>query len=644
VSDQRTHISRSPAHPLDERLYRMLVEQALDYALFLLDPNGNIISWNRGAERIKGYRAEEIIGLPFTVFYTPEALERNWPARELELAALHGHFEDEGWRVKKDGSRFWANVVISALHDPAGRLLGYSKITRDLTERRRAEEALRESEERFRLLVEGVTDYAIYMLSPEGLITSWNSGATNIMGFAQDEVINTHFSRFYVEHERTMKPAEELETARRVGRMENEGWRVTKDGRRFWARVVVTSLYGIDGALRGYTKITQDLTEHQHVQALEKSAKRVSEFISVLAHELRNPLAPIRNAVELFERLPPDSPTIQELHRIVDRQSAQLVRIVDDMLDMSRIAKGMVSVHRVPVDLAEPVRRAIETVSPLLTSRDHKLEVVHAGQPIHVAGDLNRLTQLLTNLLSNAARYTPPGGFISVRSEIDKDEAVVTVTDNGRGIAPDAIESMFEMFVRERSVRSHADGGIGIGLALARKIAELHGGTLTGRSEGEGKGSQFTLRLPALFGVVAAAEAPPQTPHVEDTDLRVMVVDDNADAAWALAETLGSLGYQTRVFTSAREALAAVDAFGPSAILLDLGMPGMNGLEMAAGLRARGRGEILLVAVTGWGQAEDRDKTRRAGFDRHLVKPVQLEDLTAVLDQARSRRRSEETS
>jgi PAS domain S-box-containing protein len=622
----------------------MMVEQALDYALFLLNPQGIIISWNRGAERIKGYRAEEIIGLPFTVFYTPEALERNWPARELELAALHGHFEDEGWRVKKDGSRFWANVVISALHDPAGRLLGYSKITRDLSERRRAEEALRESEERFRLLVDGVTDYAIYMLSPEGLITSWNSGASRITGFAQDEVINTHFSRFYVEHERNLKPAEELETARRVGRVEVEGWRLTKDGRRFWARVVFTPLLSAEGELRGYAKITQDLTEHQHVQALEKSAKRVSEFISVLAHELRNPLAPIRNAVELFDRLPLESPTVQELHRIVDRQSAQLVRIVDDMLDMSRIAKGMVSVHRVPVDLAEPIRRAIETVSPLLTSRDHKLEVVHAGQSVHVAGDLNRLTQLLTNLLSNAARYTPPGGFISVRSKVDKDEAVVTVTDNGRGIAPEAIESMFEMFVRERSARAHADGGIGIGLALARKIAELHGGTLNGRSEGEGKGSEFALRLPALFDVVAPAETPARPPHAGTGDLRVMVVDDNPDAAWTLAEALDSLGHETRVFHSAREALAAVDAFGPSAILLDLGMPGMNGLEMAAGLRGRGHGEILLVAVTGWGQAEDRDRTRMAGFDRHLVKPVRLEDLNAILSLARAKRSSEATS
>jgi PAS domain S-box-containing protein len=258
-------------------LYRLSMEQTQDYALFLLDTNGRVLTWSIGAQRIKGYTSEEIIGRHFSVFYTPDAKESGWPAHELRIATHEGHFDDEGWRIRKDGSRFWANAVITALRDEKGGLVGYSKITRDLTERKAHEERLRQSEERFRLLVEGVVDYAIYMLDPDGIVTSWNAGAQHLKGYTPEEIIGSHFSRFYSpEDVDAGKPWQVLATARRTGRTAEEGWRLRKNGERFWARIVVTSLHDSAGHLRGFAKVTQDLTERRQIQDLETVAKNYS--------------------------------------------------------------------------------------------------------------------------------------------------------------------------------------------------------------------------------------------------------------------------------------------------------------------------------------------------------------------------------
>src|SRR5690242_4692003 len=254
----------------DSSLYALLVERVQDYAIFLLDATGRIMSWNTGAAAIKGYAPHEIIGQHFSIFYTPADIARDYPAFELKRATMDGRFEDEGWRVRKDGTRFWANVIITALRDDKGKLLAFSKITRDLSERKRQEEAMRESEERFRLLVEGVQDYAIFMLNPEGIVTSWNMGARRINGYEANDIIGKHFSRFFTADDIAEgKPWAELAIAREQGRVENEGWRVRKDGTTFWARVVVTALLDNDGRLRGFAKVTQDLTQRRHSEALE---------------------------------------------------------------------------------------------------------------------------------------------------------------------------------------------------------------------------------------------------------------------------------------------------------------------------------------------------------------------------------------
>jgi PAS domain S-box-containing protein len=616
-------------------LYRLAIEQTRDYALFLLDSAGRVMTWNAGAERIKGYSSDEIIGRHFSTFYTHESIASGWPAHELRAATAEGSFEDEGWRVRKDGSRFWASVVITALRGEDGKLLGFSKITRDLSVRKEQEEALRQSEERFRLLVEGVNDYSVYMLDPEGMVISWNVGAQRISGYSREEIVGKHFSRFYLpEDADTGKPWEELAKARQVGRAEDEGWRVKKNGDRYWARVIVNALHDGAGRLRGFAKITQDLTERRHLAKLDRATRDLNEFLAVLAHELRNPLAPIRTAVQVMATAPAADQVQEKMRQTIDRQSAQLQRIVDDMLDVARMTRGKLEIHRESVDLADVVRRAGETSSPAIAAKRHRFSVELPDNSLLVRGDIDRLSQLVANLLNNAARYTPPGGNIAIEVKSEAGDAIVKVSDSGRGIAPEDLERIFDLFAQGRSVTRQVGEGLGIGLALARSIAEMHGGTLTAHSEGEDKGSAFTLRIPLLIPAeLVVNEPPPSVARSEGlSPKRILIVDDNVDAAVALRLLLASLGHEAAVAHSGVDALRLAIEFRPEVVLLDIGMPGLDGYEVAGRLRDLRLGAPLqIIAVTGWGQPADREKSREAGFDLHLLKPVDEAELARIL-------------
>ena len=631
---------------VDPRMFQLLAERVQDYAIFLLDVDGRILSWNAGAQIIKQYRPSEIIGQHFSIFYTPADIARDWPAFELQRARLEGRFEDEGWRVRKDGSRFWANVIITALRNEEGTLLAFSKITRDLTERRKQEEIQRQSEERFRLLVDGVLDYAIYMLSPDGLVTSWNAGARRIKGYEASEVIGTHFSRFYLpEALEAGKPWAELAIAREIGRAEDEGWRVRKDGSRFWARVVVTALYDSEGVLRGFAKVTQDLTQRRHSEALAMSAKMLNDFIAVLAHELRNPLAPIRNAVELLTTVKSDDPLLEKMRQVIDRQSSQLVKIVDDLLDINRITRGVIAMADVPCDVTDVIERALEAVRPAIAASRQSLVTKLPAEPLLVRGDQSRLVQALTNVLGNASRYTDSGGHIYVAASRIKlgDHWVVriSVRDTGRGIDPALLQSIFGMFVQGRDPLNRPAAGLGVGLALAKSIVELHHGTITAQSEGLGRGAEFVISLPELAAeqpgdpVVSLGDAasPPTPPSAEPLPrARILVVDDNTDSANLIAALLRKQGQEVVAVNNGQDALQMSDGYRPQIIFLDIGMPGMSGLEVARRLRARNRvPRPLIVAVTGWNKADDLQRTEDAGFDLHLVKPVSESQLIDVL-------------
>jgi len=623
---------------MDPLIYQLVVEQAKDYAVFVLDTEGRVQTWNVGARLLKGYEADEIIGQHFSIFYTQEALERHWPDQELRFAIMDGSFEDLGWRLRKDGSRFWASVTITALRDDNGKLLGFSKFTRDLTQNKMQEEALRQSEKRFRLLVDGVVDYAIFMLDPSGIVSSWNSGAQRIKGYTREEIIGKHFSHFYLEDDiKAGKPWEELATARRLGRAEAEGWRLKKNGERFWARAVVSALYDSEGHLLGFAKVTQDLTERLHIQDLEMAAKNMNEFIAILSHELRNPLAPISTAVEVMKNSSVSKEAYEAMCQTIDRQSALLTRIVDDMLDISRITGGLLRIENALVDIADVVNGAVDMVKPLIQTRKHTLEMDLPEKRLFVQGDIQRLTQVVANLLRNAAQYTPEGGRITIKGQSEDGQMVLRVIDTGQGISPQHIDRIFDMFVQGRTPIERVGSGLGVGLALARRLAKLHGGSLDVYSEGENKGSEFVLRMSFAAEPSKDANAGEVSDIVSQAVIprRVLIVDDNADAATMLGMIVQTLGHEACVVHDGIEALKVAIDFNPEIVLLDIGMPGLDGYEVARRLRALAlKNPFQIIAVTGWGQETDRRKSQKAGFDLHLVKPVALNDLKRILTES----------
>ncbi|WP_374566724.1 PAS domain S-box protein [Ideonella sp.] len=614
--------------------FRLLVDSVTDYAIFMLDPDGRVISWNAGAQRIKGYLPSEIIGQSFERFYPADRVESGWPREELRRAALQGRIEDEGWRLRKDGTRFWASVVITALHDSSGQLKGFAKVTRDLTERRLQDEVLRRSEEQFRLLVEGVKDYALFMLDPDGHVLTWNSGAAAITGYTASEVLARHFSMFFTDEDAAAgKPAAELAQALATGRAEIEGQRVRKDGSAYWANVIITPVWGTEGVHRGFAKVTRDLSQQRRLLELEQASRSMNEFIAMLAHELRNPLAPIRNAVSVIKMQPGLPELVQKMGEMVDRQALHLTRLVDDLLDVGRIATGKLSLRKEDLDLREIVLASVDAVRPLMAAKRHQLQV-DAPRHIQVHGDATRLAQLLQNLLINAARYTPPGGQVSISTAVDGARCITRVRDNGQGVAPEALQRIFGLFEQEPGVaRDPSESSLGIGLTLARTMAELHGGSLVAHSEGRGCGAMFELVLPCQPSASAAAGGL-AAPAPRVNYLRVLVVDDNRDSADSMVTLLEQLGHEAYGAYNAEHALQLAQKISPTLVLLDLSIPGQDGFEIIRLLRQTMDQPMCIVAVTGYGQRSDRERTREAGFDEHLTKPVELDQLLQVVKRA----------
>jgi len=502
-----------------EEKLRHVVEQVEDYAIFMLDPSGRVASWNRGAERHKGWTADEIIGQHFSVFYTHEDRQRQHPQHELEVALARGSYSEEGWRVRKDGSRFWAYVVITALRDDSGRLIGFAKVTRDVSEKRATEELLRKSEERLRMLVESVRDYAIIMLDPDGVVTTWNAGAQGIMGYRAEEALGRHFSIFYPpEDVAAGRPDVEVRTAIAEGRYEEEGWRVRKGGERYWANVVLTAVRDPSGELRGFAKVTRDLTERRRIEREARAAEEQAvierartaeaeaalqdrdDFISVAAHELRTPLTALQlklqSAQQMLDKL---GGTVSAQVTLVNtriegalRQSHRLTELVERLLDVSRIVGGRLVVSVEECDLASLVGHVVDDLREQAHQRGSEVRYQPVG-PVRWKCDPARLEQVAVNLLSNAIKYGS-GKPIDVRVEATDEGGVrLSVTDRGIGIAPEDVDRIFARFERAAPVRHF--GGLGLGLYVTRNIVEAHGGTIRVTSK-PGEGSSFVVELP----------------------------------------------------------------------------------------------------------------------------------------------------
>jgi PAS domain S-box-containing protein len=494
----------------EERL-RLLVESIKDYAVFMLEPTGHVATWNPGAERFKGYRAEEIIGQHISRFYEPEDVRRGKPQALLREAMEHGRVEDEGWRVRKDGSRFWADVVISAVRDPSGRLRGFSKVTRDLTERRQAEERIRQSEKRFRILIDQVKDYAIFMLDPAGHVVTWNKGAEHLKGYRPEEIIGESISRFYAAEDAQGGKAErELATALREGRFEEEGWRVRKDGSRFWANVILTPLYDDTGQHVGFTKVTRDLTERRkleeerlRVAQVQESLRLRDEFLSIASHELKTPLTALQLQLQsMRERVEAlDGRTAIKLDR-ASRSSERLADLIEALLDVSRISTGRLELSPQPFDLAEATHELVERLRDSAAKAGCELSL-RAEASMPGTWDRLRIEQVLLNLVGNAIKYAA-GAPIEVSLAREGETAVLEVRDRGPGIPEEALPRIFDRFERAAEMRHY--GGLGLGLYIVREIIKAHDGMVTVRNLPDG-GACFTVRLPML-PVISPEEHP----------------------------------------------------------------------------------------------------------------------------------------
>lgn len=822
-------------------LFRLLVEGSKEYAIYMLDPTGHVISWNPGAERIKGYRATEIIGQHFSRFYPPEERNTSKPEQELRQAVTTGKYEEEGWRVRKDGSRLWASVVLTPLWSETGKLRGFAKITRDITEKKAAEEtarrllqeqaartaaessaaearraavAERAQREQLRITLESIGD-GVIVVDDQGHVLLMNPVAETLTGWTREDAVGQPLEAiFHIFNEFTRQPAENP-----VGRVLREGVVVglanhtiliARDGTqrpiddsaapikdedgnlvgvvlvfrdvtkrrraeqttRFLADASATlasvvdytstlqklarlavpffadwcaidmlqpdgsllhlaaahadpakaqlaqelyrrfppdpqALHGIWSVIRtGKSEFIPDITDadlvanikdpeqlrisrelgprsyigvplrvrgkvrgvitfitaesNRHYDLTDRSVaedladratvaienaelyrelreanRNKDEFLAMLAHELRNPLAPISNALQILQMRGVDPVTAERARDMMGRQLHHLVRLVDDLLDVSRIMQGKIELRRAPTDIAMIVARAVETARPAIDAQGHNLDITLPPEPVRVNADLVRMAQVVANLLNNSAKYTPKGGHIDLAVEHVNSDVILRIHDTGIGIARDLLPRIFDPFVQAEHGLERGQGGLGIGLTLVARLVKMHGGSVSAFSEGLGKGSEFVVRLPVVAESSTEETAPKKQRPAETKKgprRRILVVDDNQDAADSLALLLRLQGQEVQVAHDGPSALKLAPAYAPEVVFLDIGMPGMNGYDVARRMRQLPELEkTVLIALTGWGQDEDRQRSQEAGFNHHLVKPVEPDVITGLL-------------
>jgi len=476
------------------------------------------------------------------------------------------------------------------------------------------------------------SDDAIVSKTLEGIITSWNDGARRLFGYTSEEIIGLPITTLIPPelHQEETAILARLRAGDRIDHYETV--RVAKDGRRIEVSLTVSPVLDSTGRVIGASKVARDISDRRLAERLQADAeRRKDEFLAMLGHELRNPLAPIRNIAEILRRRAIGDPEQQQLSRVLDRQVQAMTRLLDDLLDMSRIRQGKLQLQKETLDVLTLVARAVETSRPLIDARRHILDVSLPTESIRVHGDVTRLVQMLGNLLNNAAKYTPDGGTITITVKASESDAEISVRDTGIGIAPELVPKVFDMFVQGDQALGRAHGGLGIGLTLVRTIAEMHAGSVEVRSEGTGRGSEFIVRLPRVQAGTAGEGAGRLLPEQRTRDVkRVVIVDDNRDAADSLAMMLRMGKHEVVAVGTGKEALEAVRRLRPDLVLLDIGLPDIDGYDVARKLRASGYTGTL-AALTGHGLAEDRERARRAGFDHHLVKPVDPRTLEAML-------------
>jgi PAS domain S-box-containing protein len=630
----------------DEGYSRLLLENITGYAICMLDPEGRVVSWNAGAQRSKLYSAPEIIGQHVSVFYTQQDQQSGLPARALDMARRRGRFENDGWQVRKDGTCFWANTVIEPVYETDGVLAGYAKVSRDLTERKRTEEALRTSEQQFRLLVQGVTDYAIFMLDKDGYVSNWNVGAQRIKGYEPDEIVGQHFSQFYTEADRANGvPDNALRMALEDGRYRGEGWRVRKDGTQFWASVVIDPIWADDGSLLGFAKVSRDITERRDAErALEQAREAlfqsqkmeaIGQLTGGVAHDFNNLLAAVMGSLErALKRLPSDDTRIRPL----------LVNALEGAKRGSALTQRMLAFARRQNLKPEPiaVRSLIDNMTPLLQPslgpRVYFENRVSDQLPCVIA-DTNQIEMALMNLAMNARDAMPEGGELVIDGcevVVGKDDGVLkpgtyvclSVIDQGEGMDEVTLRKAMEPFFTTKGIGK----GTGLGLPMVKGLAEQSGGQLRLHSE-KGKGTRAELWLPAATDAsVSVQRSVDRHTEGQRPSLRVLAVDDDMLVLMNTVAVLQELGHEVLEASSAVKALDILRSGKTvDVVVTDQAMPHMTGLELAAAIQQEWP-QVRIVLATGYGELPTQSQLRFA----KLSKPFMEKDLVQAIDQALS--------
>lgn len=613
------------------------IVESSDDVIISKDLNGIITSWNRAAEKILGFRAEEAIGQHISLIMPPEHVD---DAAKILGRIRRGerveHYETK--RRRKDGTVIDVSLTVSPIRRYDGTIIGASKVARDITDRKRADERLAESEQRFRALVTATSD-VVYRMSPD-----W-AEMHHLMG--RDFIADTlEPSRTWLEEyippgerQRVLEVIGEAIRTKSIFQLEHQVMRA--DGSIGWTFSRAVPILNANGEIQEWFGAATDVTQRrqaaeaaqQLAEELRIADRRKDEFLAMLAHELRNPLASVSNAIQLLRMPKFPAEHAEWAKEVIQRQVKHLARMIDDLMDVSRITRGKIELRKERIEASPVIHSAIDAVRPLIGEKKQELAISFTPGTLWCEADPTRLEQILINLLTNASRYTDAGGHLWLTAHHEGDLLTFTIRDTGIGIPPEQLTRMFELFAQGDRGPARSEGGLGIGLTVVKHLAEMHGGTATAKSEGPGKGSEFTVTLPALPQPLATETAAPSLAPRPQREARILVVDDNLDTATGLARLLRLLGHDIRTAHDGPSAVAEALAFRPEFILLDIGLPGMDGYQVARQLRQEGLHDTIIIAISGYGQEEDRRRSEAAGFDHHLVKPVDYNALIPLITQ-----------